>query len=129
MGNFDLIVPKLLLNKADDGLKAVEYLRTAGYRAGVVSITYVACVNVARSLLAYDGYDYEPAKAFQLFEKYYLGTGEFDSRLGELFKAVRRFRYESDFNPLFALGDGEVESLISRTRAFRDDVIEYIRGK
>ena len=129
MGNFDLIIPKLFLERANEGFKAIEYLRAAGCRVGVISITYVACVNVARSLLAYEGYNYEPARAFQMFEKYYLGTGKFDSNLGELFKAVRRFRYESDFNPLFALDDAERESLISRTRAFYDGVIEYIRGK
>jgi uncharacterized protein (UPF0332 family) len=125
----EIIIPKLLLNKANDGLKAIEYLRTAGCRVGVISITYVACVNVARSALAYDGHDYEPTTAFEMFKRYYSGTGKFDPNLGELFKVIRRFNHESDFNPLFAIADAEAESLISKTQAFYNDVVEYIRGK
>ena len=129
LGRKDIIVAKLLLKKATDGLKAIDYMRTAGYSAGVVSTTYVACVNVARSVLAYDGHDYEPATAFEMFKKYYLATGKFDPGLGELLTVIHRFNHESDFNPLFSIADAEAESLISNTRAFYNDAVEYIRGE
>ena len=127
MGDCDVIFPWLLLKKANDGFKAIECLRTAGCRAGVVSITYVVCVNAARSVLAYDGYDCAPATAFELFDK--CCAGRFDAKVRELFGTVCRYKYESEFNPLFGLADAELESLISGVRAFYDDVEEYLRGK
>lgn len=129
MGRKDIIVAKLLLKKASDGLKAIDYLRTVGCRTGVVSITYVACVNVARSVLAYDEHDYEPATAFEKFRKYYLTAGKFEPGLEKLFTVVHGFNHESDFNPLFSIADVEAERLVGDTRAFYDTAVEYVRGK
>jgi hypothetical protein len=129
VGEDNELLPWLLLKKADDGLKAIEYLRTGGYRAGIVSIAYVICVNAARSALSYDGCDCEPTAAFELFDKYYSDLGKFDPNLGDLFKTVCRYKYQSEFNPLFALADAEMESLISRTQTFFNDVDAHLRGK
>jgi hypothetical protein len=129
VGEDNELLPWLLLKKADDGLKAIECLRTGGNRAGVVSIAYVVCVNAARSALSYDGCDCEPTTAFELFDKYYSDIGKFDPKIDDLFKTVYRYKHQSEFNPLFGLADAEMESLIARTQAFFNDVDAHLRGK
>lgn len=115
------------LQRAKETIPEVETLITGGFWNAAISRMYYACFYAVGALLIKNGIEVSThAGLRQMFGKYFVREGKFDSKLAKHYTELFEKRYKGDYNDFFDYDEETTKSLFPITKEFIQTIEELL---
>ena len=96
---------------------------------GMANRLYYAVFHAVSALLIHDRHEVNTHKGSHvMFSQYYIKTGVFPRKYGELYRTIEKMREESDYNCVYDVNPDELKDRIGPAHNLIEKIAEIING-